>query len=264
LFLTLLTTGITACASNVISPSLPPDTSLTISSSQQLVVDDILTDLKQKGVPVKSASLVNFTEVNPPIEIEFTIQSDSDDDKGIPDDSINSILVYRAANLAQRKGLNIGAIGIVLVNRQGQRINTNISAVTKIDDLPPLASTPSSLEDAAVSNLLKQKISLSALSTFSIIVSQEDYGLREVVFDIQVPDLQTANNNIGVVSSIMASISNLNHTQDARISAFRIYVTDAAGQPLFKLMDDLTVYGGHTAWWQIEGLVNWGYPSPQS
>lgn len=257
----------TSMPSSMISPSLPaaisPGPGLTpsqaSSNNQQVIVDDILKYLKQQGVPVISSRLVNFNGGNPPIEIEFTLQSASGDLKGTPDDPINIYLVRRTADLAQIKGLNIGAIGIVIINNQGQKMSENVSVVTKVGDLPPLTNTPSPLDDTAVANLLKQKISLSSPSTVNIKVIKGIYGLREADFDIQVPDLATANNNIGIIKNIKITINNINLNHYAQISDFRIYITDAAGNPLLRLMGDSR---GSETGWHAEGLANWGYPQP--
>lgn len=278
LFLALVTAGIIACASNVDSPSLSPAVSPATTSvttpletstpsqtpavSQQLIIDDVMTDLKQQGVPVNSARLVSSTDFNPPMVIEFTLQSASNDTKSTPEDAINTHLVYRTANLAQRRGLNIGGIGITLINNQGKELTHSISATTRIDSLPSLVNTPSAVDDATVSALLKQKVYLSAPSTINIKVTQGIDGLREAIFDIQVQDIQTANNNMSIISSIGLTIRDLNLYQNAQISAYRINITDATGKPLLKLMKDLTADGGHTTWWEAEGLENWGYPSP--
>lgn len=242
------------------TPPYPPLNPPQPTLSQQQIVDGIVSDLKQQVIIILSTRFVDFAGVDPPVELEFTLQSNSNDFKGAPDDAINIPLVERAASLAQLKGLDIGAIGVVFINQQGQQISAQVSRAVK----PQLNNGPSSLDDVTLFNLLKQQIYLPAPSTVNIKIFQDYYGLREASFDIQVPDLPTANSDIAIVSKIIKAVENLNSTQNAQITVFRINITDATGDPLLKLMDDLTTGPDHVSAWYAEGLANWGYPAPPS
>jgi hypothetical protein len=243
--------------SSEVNPLLiSPQPAITASSDQQQIVDRVVSDLKLQGINILSTRFLYFPHGDPDIELEFTLQSTSHDSKSSIEDGFNRFYVKRAANLAQLKGLNIAVIGIVLVNQQGQQISTEGGRVSKIS----VSNTPSSLNDATLSDMLKQQISPPAPSTVNNKVFKGYFDLREVNFDIQVPDLQTANSNIGIVSKFTGVVNNLNRSQDAQISLFRINITDSSGNPLLKLIDDLVT--GATTWWETPGLVNWGYPSP--
>ena len=219
----MLSVVVTACASNVPSPS-PSTSALATTSafapSKETSVPsltpeartaansyhNIVASLKMQGVPVKSARFVGFAAVSPPIVAEFTVQLPSAGDTGTPESAGWVNLVEHEANLAQQRGLNIGGVGTILINSQGEVVQKGINRATGVDQLPTGLSSPFFLSDEAVSSLLKQKIHLSAPSTINITVFQDTDGLRQVSFDIQVPDLQAANSNIGIVSDIQLAI----------------------------------------------------------
>lgn len=268
--LVLATTAGIACSADakVSSPPVatPAETSvppLKPAAGQQIIIDNVMADLKQHGVPVQSARLISFNEINPPIVLEFTLQSTGDGTGGASEDPINFNLVYRTANLAQREGLNIGGIGIILIDNRGKQIMSGISAVTDINDLPPEDYILYTLDAVKLADLLRQQVFLNAPSTVDIQVNQGIDDLREVMFDINVKDIQAANDNIRIVGAISRAVHDLNNDQDARIYAYRINITDADGKPLLKLSSNFTSdSGGSISWWEAEGLENWGYPSP--
>ena len=69
-------------------------------------------------------------------------------------------LVEREANLAQRRGLNIGGVGTILVNSQGEVVLKGINRATEVDQLPTGLNSTFSLNDETVLTLLKRKIYL--------------------------------------------------------------------------------------------------------
>jgi hypothetical protein len=273
-----LSTALIGCATNagspVTSPVASPITTPATSTSgtkvtpqtpavgQQLIVDEILASLKQRGVPVLSARFTDFALADPPIMLEFTLQSAGVDGQAASEDPINISLIERAANLAQRHGLRLGAVGIVFVDSLGQEISSLGTRAAKIGDLPSIFDPPFSLDDEAVTALLRQEIQLTGPATLNIRVYPGIGDLREAVFNLGVTDIQAANAVLGIVGNAMNIIQKLNLDKDTQISAYRINIVDAGGNPLLTYMNDLTQGGGHQTAWEANGLANWGYPGP--
>ena len=241
-----------------------PDIALTqYNKSQQDIVNGIVEDLKQKGVPIKSVKLDSKDELYPPIIVDFVIQSRSTNDKTAPGEVIYINLIGRAVNLAQRQGLNVGGIGFTFVNIHGDKLCWGFEPVKDTKQIMTDFDYPLIIDDETVSVLLNSDISFSDISLDKLDISQDEYGLRESFFELRVADIETANKDLpNLIDTIGVNISSLNTNQKTQISSYKIILSSAFGEPLLIYMNDLLL--GSETWWQSNALTcEWATHPPQ-
>ena len=96
-------------------------------SSQQQIIDEITNELKLQGVPLTSAQIINDSIWSPPLAVDFTLQSSSNDNKIAPNDPLYESEINHEVNMAQLRGLNLGAFNITINNSKGNIILKVIS-----------------------------------------------------------------------------------------------------------------------------------------
>jgi hypothetical protein len=146
--------------------------------SQQTIVDNLSIKLKHLGVPVISTQIESNTQCNPPLVVDFILQSASENDKATLDDPIYLVIVGHEVTLALRRGLNVGGITTSFVNSQGKILNKNTCATLKTDEIPSQFDFPTKMDNVAVSQLIDQNLALSGIVLDKLEVITDLDGMR--------------------------------------------------------------------------------------
>ena len=229
--------------------------------NQQDIVNDLASSLKQQGIPVKSIRIISDGRWDPPIVVECVLQSSSENDKGTPDDPIYSNLISRAVNLAQERGLDAGAVGVIFVNAQGELMSWEIQALRGDEDISSQFIQPHKLSNEAVATLLSQKFPVTEMSLNELDITLDSDGIRWVNIDLLVPDIETANTDLSyLMLEIRTIIEGLNLERGAQIAIYQIDLSYTMGEPLLRYINDLQLR--HESWWQADNLTKDWFPHP--
>jgi hypothetical protein len=272
--ITTLTVTLTSCTQSHMPESEPvnsqegiiaendlPQTEPVISQHDKELISDLTDYLKQQGVPLISVKTTGDSEWYPPIVIEFTLQSLKEGDEAIQDNVVFVNLVSRAANLAYRRGLNIGAISTIILNAQGEKISRGTGAIKELEEIDTLFDPPQELDNDTTATLLRQDLPLHGMTLEKLDVSLDSYDYRWVTFDLRVPDMDMANNVFPkFLGDMHKSLRELNTGQNAKITICRINISTTSGELLLKYMRDLQM--GRQSWWQAEGFTMEWFPHP--
>lgn len=246
---------------DIIVESDLPETGPVMSQRDKELIGDLTDYLEQQGVPLVSVKITGNGEWHPAVVIEFTLQSSSETDKGTPNDGAFSNLVSRTANLAHRRGLNIGAISQIVLNAQGEKISRGTEVVKELEEIDSLFDPPQEVDDDTAAALLRQNLSLHGMALEKLDVSLDSYEYRWVTFDLRVADMETANNVFPeFLGNMHKSIRELNTGQDTKITICRINISTTDGELLLRYINDLQM--GRQSWWQAEGFTMDWFPHP--
>jgi len=230
-----------------------------ISEDQQQIVDEITQNLLQQGVPVVSSQIKVDSDWNPSVLVEYTLQSSSENDKVSSDDPIYSNIIGHEVNFAQLRGLNVGAIGVVIINSQAKVIVRNIRKVTDKEFLSTTMK-PSEMNSDELAALL-ENVPAFGMYLDKVVVSQIEDGTFKSTFNIKAADVDAANSGMpGFMEALRSNIMELNRANGAQISSYIVDLSDAKGSTLLKYINDLQV--GRQSWWQSDDLTQDWYPHP--
>jgi hypothetical protein len=229
---------------------------------QQEIIDELMLNLKEQGVPIKSIEIVSDDRWAPPVVIDCVLQSSTESGKTSPEDPIYHMLVERAVNLAQTQGLIVGATGITFVDSDGNVFSWIISAVKEIENIN-LEFKQGEVGNDTVATLIRQDLSLNGMILDNLEVVSDNNNFRWVKLDISVPDIEIANVGIkSFMDNFKAILTNLITKENAEVAVSQIRLTTTQGHPLLTYVDDLQMRT--TFWWQTDGLIeDWlPYPAP--
>ena len=232
------------------------------NGGQQRILDNISANLTAEGVAVKQARIVADSGWNPPIVVDYTIQSTSKNDSLAPGDYILVNTVDREVNLAQKSGFTFGAIGVNIINTQGKTIFFERRVVENISDFSAGFNQPSSLPNSSVSALLSD-LPAFGLSLKELNVSLNRDGSHECLFNMQAPDIETANSAIpAFILNASSTLKGLNDSKQAQISIYRVNINLLSGEPVLKYYNDLQMKS--QSWWQSDTATKDWFPHPES
>jgi hypothetical protein len=232
-----------------------PPTPAIIGADQQAIVDEITATLKQQRVPIKSAQVISFNKISPPLVVDFVILDSGADNEAKGALSIGSNLIYSAVTLARKRGLVAGGVGITYVDAGNNVLAKQINRLKSPEELTPEFDPPFKLTYSEVMDLFMPKISLFGLTFKGLEVSPAPDGLRTVTVSLESPDIQTANNGISkFIGDSRAQIYELNRSSGAQIARYRVTLRSSAGELLFNFIYDLQL--GSQNSWHTEGLAN--------
>jgi hypothetical protein len=258
----------TSVAASTTPPAaLPAPTPIlaSITPDQQAIIDAITAELKQQGVPIVSANAIDDSGWNPaiPVVIEYVLRQTTNTPGQVPDNPFSAQLVGRSVNMAQRQGLNASAVSVAVVDGQGKVISRGINKLVDKADISDQFDPPLKLTDAAVSELLQKATVLEKITINKIDVHEDIMGYRQAVFNLQAPDVETANAKIsGVVGAVRQTIDELNLNQGTQIPVYLISVTTTDGEWLLKYRRDVQL--GNESSWLNPKITNVWYPHPPS
>ena len=228
--------------------STPTPTALPVDPGQQAILDQLLSGLKQQGIPVESVKLVSFSKVNPPFAVEFTLLRGD----GVGGMAWDRHAVLRAGYSAPGLGLNVGAVRIEWVDSEGKVTKSGTGIKTPV---PPGFAPPFSMTDGAVRDALKQSYDLGKITLVNLEVSPDMDGSRRVTFYIRAQDVAAANTSLPLaVSKLGVAVGALNSAWGAQIASVRIALDDAAGASLLRYVRDIKY--NSWSWSHVEGLVD--------
>ncbi len=232
-----------------------------IDSGPQNIVDQLTVELRDAGLPIQSVRTVSFSEVTPPVVLEFTFGSASLTGDLVPGDIININTIGRRVNLAQREGLNVGGVGYQIVDAKGTTLARGIQALKSHVKLPSDFDQPSNLDDDAVNSLVRASTSIAGFNIDAIQVSRDKFGLRGVTIQVDTMDPPWFMGQVNIfVPKLRGEIDALNRSQGAQISYYRLTVTDVDGGSILEYIYDPLLKRESS--WQAESVGEPWYPSP--
>jgi hypothetical protein len=273
--ITTLTVTLTSCTQSNMPESEPvnsqediiaesdlPQTEPVVSQHDKELISDLTDYLKQQGVPLISVEAVgDDSGWHPPIVLEFRIRSLKEGDEGIQEKVIYTNLIGRAANLAHRRGLGIGAFSEIWVDSRGEEDRTGTGAVLDLKEIDSLFDPPQELDNDTAATLLRQNLYLHGMTLEKLDVSLDSYDYRWVTFNLRMSDMETANNVFpSFLSDVRVTIRDLNAGQNTKITICRINISTTSGELLLKYMRDLQM--GRQSWWQADGFTMDWFPHP--
>jgi len=194
----------------------------TLAANQQQLLDAAVRSLEAQGVPVQSAQFTINNQFTPSLIAEFFLQSASSNDAGTPDVPIYRNLIHHEVDLALGRGLNIGAFEITLVNTKGIVLGQLINAANSSNAIISPATPPTAIDETAGYAFLSQNMSFYGMNLINMELAQDQDGLLGLTVNLQVSDLQTANEGInGVYYSVLNTISSFNSSQSKTRKTFR-------------------------------------------
>lgn len=225
------------------------------ANAQDDIVSDLVTRLKEQGVPVKSAEITSRI----PFRVKFVLQSASESQVVAPNDPLFEHAVQREVTLAHRRNnTRFNTVKVVIVNKQGKTIYRSDVPVRTIGEE---AFSPSELDDVATAELIRKEITLYGMSLEELEVSSNAHRIQTVNVDLSVPDIQTANKAIPkVMPDLGMGLKELNVERGAQIAICRVNLIDAEGHLLLKYIADLQL--SQEKWWQAEALTREWFPHP--
>lgn len=229
--------------------------------NQQSIVDSISSSLQGQGIQIRSVEIIDDSNFTPSSVIKFVLQSSSVVNKALPGDAVSTSIILHEANLAQERGLKIGAINLSIINLKGNVISDSTVRVKEFDtsELNP----PFMLDDSVVKNILIEKMSQYGLSIKEANVRQGTDNLRKVTFNLEVSDIQTANDKLPrLMNGIMKDIGNLNLNQNTQISTYQIELRSSSGEILLQYVNDILLKSQIS--WQNDELTQDWFPYPKN
>jgi hypothetical protein len=239
------------------------DNSSQHNINQQDILNTIVTNLTDEGIPIKSASFIHVQDkdIKPGILINFVIQSLSATDKFAPGDILYVNKIGRAVNLAQNQGLYVGGINYTYFNSRGNKLVQKLEAIHNKDGISSKFNPPQVLDDNTASTLLKNALSFENLVLNKIEISNDACDLREVDFTYSTVDLKEMNAQLSdFINCFRAKISNINTNQNTKISSYQIVLNGPSGERLLIYFNDL-LFNNESSW-QANSLQSVWYPEP--
>jgi hypothetical protein len=228
--------------------------------NQQNIITDLTTNLINQGVPIISITTTNDSRWEPSTVIQCVLQSTSTDDELAPMDPTYSNVVGHAINLAQKIGLNVGAISTIFVNAEGKVLTKTTRRIKDKSLIISKFEQPGELSVNEMINLMDDVPMLGmAITELNAVPTQE--GLFKCRYDIEAESLEMANENVPtLMPQILKKINELNLTFQAGIFAYQIYLTDKNGDILLQYINDVQL--GRESWWQSDSLTKEWFPHP--
>jgi hypothetical protein len=122
---------------------------------------------------------------------------------------------------------------------------------------------PFKLDSDATKALLIENMSLFGFSLNDVKIIQDSDNLRKVNLNMEVPDIQTANNGIqSFVNSLMGEVRLLNLRQNTQIAIYQINLKTSSGELLFNYVNDILLESLIS--WQCDALTKDWCPHPPS
>jgi hypothetical protein len=225
----------------------------------QSILNTVSTSLNDQGIQIKSIGIVNDDQWNPSNVVKCVMQSSSSGAQANPSDAISFSLIFHEINMAQLRGLKIGAIDVSVINALGDVITESTVKAKNIETASRLIK-PFKLDNVSVKALLSEKKLPKGFLTKDIRVTNGSDNLRKAIYVIEVPDIVTANGGISeVMIGTMQEISNLNDKQDTQIAVYQIDLVSSSGEILLKYLNDIFLKSETS--WQNNALSEW-YPHP--
>jgi hypothetical protein len=228
------------------------------SDTKQIhIVQDAIESLQEEGIPVSFHKISKDSSYKIPFVVECILNSSSKTDQVTCDDPIYFSKVIREINLAQKKGLLIGAVGLSVINAKGELLFEIITAAESNVLVEPSATA--SLKSADISNLVTQDSILRGMQLGKVEINTKD-GFAHCILDLNVTDIYTANEAIPYfmidVHNVMTDLNN----SGAQIVSYQLNLSDANGEILLKFIKDLQFKS--SSWWQSEELTEDWFPNP--
>lgn len=231
-------------------------------NAQDQSVTDLVTRLKQWGVPVKDITLLSRV----PFRIGIVLQSSSNSQSLAPDDPWFMQLTRREATLAYRIGMKVNSYSLTVLNTKGETISSGQAYIYPGDPSQQLISTAvSKLNNAATRRIIMDRLQFGGMSLDKLDVISDtipsDNG-QILLIQLSAPDLSTANGSLTTfLGSLFKTLSTINDEQGTRLVLCRVRLVDHTGNVLLSYVKDIET--GQEQWSAVKGLTNEWYPHPQ-
>ncbi len=209
---------------------------------------------KEQNIPVLTIKVLQEN----PLQLEFVIQSESDGEKGTPEDPINYHMVVREATLAKQQGYIITYITEIFLNKKGDQISKSEDSVNP-DVSVFLEFSPAKIDDVSVKEMMLNKKNALEVSEEDLSVSSIN-GLQTLNVTKIVPTLEEANQigleTVGNLRPLVADVNN----QGAQIVMVHVEIKNEKGDFFFNYLLDLQMTS--ESWWMAEGFDDSWFPHP--
>jgi len=252
ILLIVIVIGIVASITVQVSAQEEPAKYLEERLRQQNVPIAEIKVVQQPPLPLEPVVEIGFLQQSP-LLLEIVIQSLSEeDDKAMPEDAINMLLVRHEAKLAIQKGYRIDGITRVLINKMGKRLFTDFEPLYPEKRLPELSH--STVTDDVTEKTVREKVNLYGLSLANAEVSSVE-GIQTLTLELS-SSAEEANGLLPrFIPSLYGTVPALN-AEGSQIAIYKVEVMDQKGNMLFNYANDLQF--GHETWWMAEGVtVDW-------
>jgi hypothetical protein len=239
---------------------------LLSAQSQVEAQEDSLTELTNKlieqGVPVKDIQIANYNaeETNQPqLQLKVVLQSTSDEDIVTSEDPLFIHTVQREIALAQnQQEIQFDTVSITILNSLGNTIYWSDVPVRNV-----LPVTGSQLDDATLTTMLLERLSLHGFSLNSLTVSSDIKGTSVLSIQLDVEDVQTANDGLPQFMFDLHRLLEELNSDHVQIAICKLEIVDInQGQTLLKYVKDFQL--AQQNWWQAETLTKEWFPHPPS
>lgn len=226
--------------------------------AQQEVVEYLKERLERQNIPVTD---ITIRRLLPP-QLEITIQSMSNGEKALPDDPINLHIVRREVTLARQQGYIIESFILILLNSQGKTIfwsETPMDLENVSIELPP-----STVGDARVKNMVKERLNLLNLYGISVVnvdVTSSN-GIQTLLLQLSTSSPEEANQVLPHFTPSLRPLIAETNAQGAQVAMCIVELTDKEGQLFLKYLLDLQL--DSETWWIVDGLTQDWFPHPPS
>ncbi len=230
------------------------------ANAQDQSVTDLFERLKQKGVPVKTVTIVSQI----PFQVDVVVQSSTDGKKLTLDDLWDMQLTRREATLAYRIGMRVNNYTLIVLNTKGETIAWEQNYL-RPSALSQQAATPvvPRVDNATAQRLVAERLNLAGMSlTMLRVISDTTSNTagQILVLELVVPDLEAANRSLlPFMDSLSRTLATINSEQGTNLVLCRLKLTDRQGTVLLNYVRDLETHEETSS--SVEGLVKW-YPHP--
>jgi hypothetical protein len=225
--------------------------------AQNDIVAELRASLVQQNVPVRDIKITSRV----PFQIEFTAQSASSTQVIEPDDPIYGALIQSELVSAQKRGVRIDLVKMIIVNSLGQTIFWTEFPADQIQNTLP--ASPSKVDNMTAAKFIQDQLPLNGLSLDVLDATQQLDGALIIKVTLSASDIETANKAVPIVMGTMSNlVGQLITKQGAQIASYKIEVFDVKGQPLLKYARVYSASEYQENWWQADGMTQDWFPHP--
>ena len=225
--------------------------------AQDQNTSDLAIRIKEAGVPLKNAMVISRL----PYKIELTLQSTSQNQKLVADDSWYILLAQHEATFAYRWGARFNSFLLEVVNQQDEVIYS-VETFLYPEDLNQmsLVAGTSSISDEASAEIVRNSLTTGGLTISNLDVSQESVG-QILHLTLTAASVEDANQSLDAfLGSFFKMLDTINQEQGTAITLCRLQLFDENQAVLLNHVKDLE--SGYTQWSWDPGLSSEWFPQP--
>lgn len=233
--------------------------SVSRASAQNDQILELRARLEMQQVPIKEIFISNQS----PLQVVVRIQSASSGAQGTPNDPLFSAIVQREILASFRRGFEIQAYRVEVMNTDGQTIGGMDVPID--ENLAKEQVIPSEMDDSLIAQTIREQLPVGDLSLQQLEVSKDEDGAHVLFVELVAPDIEIANKEIPeLMNSLSRQVEKLRNVNGLRLASYRVDIYDAQGEPLLKYVKDYLTTDERANWWQAPGITQGWFPHPLS